>query len=63
MGIIDTKLGQVATICLALTVAKLFPEILTLSVWLWVVLGVVCAIKPVITFFGSGHDAPSAAEG
>ncbi|MGB5659803.1 MAG: hypothetical protein WBO54_10015 [Thermoanaerobaculia bacterium] len=54
LGILDTKLAQGAAVFFALTVVKLFPEVLTLSIWWFVGLSVACAIRPVVTFFG--HD-------
>ena len=51
MGILDTKLAQAAAIFLALSIVKLFPEIMAVSIWWFVGLTVVCAIKPIRTFF------------
>ena len=51
LGILDTKLAQAAAICVALVVAKLLPEIMRLNVWWYVLLGVLFAIKPLITFY------------
>lgn len=51
LGILDTKLAQAATICVALIVVKLIPRILELNVWWFVLLGAVSAIKPLITFY------------
>lgn len=55
LGILDTKLAQGAAIFFVLVIVKLIPEILTLDVWLFAALALLCAIKPVITFFGSGR--------
>jgi hypothetical protein len=52
LGILDTKLAQAAAICVALVSVKLFPQILELDVWWFVLLGAVFAIKPLITFYG-----------
>ncbi len=56
LGIIDTKLAQGAAIFFVLILVKLFPEIMNLNIWWFVVLTVACAIKPMLTFFG-GQDA------
>ena len=52
LGIFDTKLAQAAAICFALIIVKLIPEIMNLSIWWFVVLAVLCAIKPLVTFYG-----------
>lgn len=54
LGIIDTKLAQGASMFLALTIVKFFPRILEPDVWWFIALAAVCAIKPLITFYGSG---------
>jgi hypothetical protein len=50
-GIVDLKLAQAAAFFLALILAKVFPELLSLSVWWYVAICVACAIKPVIDFY------------
>lgn len=60
LGVLDTKLAQGAAIFFALIVVKLVPEILEVSVWWFVALGIACAIKPARTFFG-GRQAPARA--
>ncbi|UCF66815.1 MAG: hypothetical protein JSV80_13665 [Acidobacteriota bacterium] len=60
LGILDTKLAQGAAIFFALVIVKLFPQIMTLSIWWFVGLTVICAIKPVMTFFGEGGQQPRA---
>jgi hypothetical protein len=52
LGIVDTKLAQGGAMFLALVIAKLVPQILSVNVWWFVGLGILCAIKPTITFFG-----------
>lgn len=54
LGILDTKLVQAAAIFFALTIVKIFPQVMNVNIWWFVVLAVVCAIKPLITFFGNG---------
>lgn len=61
LGILDTKLAQGAAVFLALTVVKIFPRILDLNILWFIGLCALCAIKPVITFFGPGADKPSPA--
>jgi hypothetical protein len=52
MGILDTKLAQGAAIFFALIIVKLFPQIMTVSIWWFVGLAAFCAVRPSITFFG-----------
>lgn len=53
LGIVDTKLAQGASMFFALIIVKLLPGILEASVWAFVVLAILFAIKPARTFFGS----------
>jgi len=50
-GIIDVKLAQGAAMFVALIVAKLIPQIMYLSIWWFVLLLVICAIRPVYVFW------------
>jgi len=50
-GIIDEKLAQAAAMFLALIIAKLVPRIMDISIWWFVVLLIVCAIKPLYVFY------------
>ncbi len=50
-GIIDEKLAQAAAIFFALIIVKLFPQIMDISIWWFVVLLIVCAIKPLYVFY------------
>ena len=63
LGIIDTKLAQGSAMCVALVVVKLVPEVLTVSGWWFVGVGIACAIKPMITFFGSGPQSAPRSQG
>lgn len=54
LGILDTKLAQAAAIFFALVVVKLIPQIMNLSIWWFILLAVLCAIKPLVTFYGGG---------
>ena len=51
-GIVDTKLALGAAMFLALTIVKLFPRILDVGVWWFVVLWIAFGIHPMIVFFG-----------
>ena len=50
-GIIDEKLAQAAAISFALIIVKLKPQIMDLSIWWFVGLLIVCAIKPLYVFY------------
>jgi hypothetical protein len=54
LGILDTKLAQAAAIFFALVIVKLIPQIMNLSIWWFVFLALLCAIKPLVTFYGTG---------
>ena len=58
LGVLDTKLAQGAAIFLALVVVKLIPQIMNLSIWWFVLLTVLCAIKPLMTFLAANADSP-----
>ena len=59
LGILDTKLAQAAAIFFALVIVKLIPQIMKLNIWWFVLLAILCAIKPVITFCGSKIESQS----
>ncbi len=50
-GIIDVTLAQGAAMFFALIIAKLIPDIMYLSIWWFVGLLVLCAIKPFYVFW------------
>ena len=50
-SIIDVKLAQGAAMFFALIIAKLIPDIMDLSIWWFVALLVVCAIRPFYVFW------------
>ena len=52
LGILDTKLAQGAAMFLVLVIVKLVPEILTVNIWWFVFLSFVCALRPILIFFG-----------
>lgn len=50
-SLIDIKLAQGAAMFVALIIAKLIPEVMDLSIWWFVGLLVICAIKPFYVFW------------
>jgi len=50
-SLIDVKLAQGAAMFLALIIAKLIPQIMDLSILWFVVLLIICAIKPFYVFW------------
>jgi len=57
LGILDTKLAMGAVMCVAVVIIKLFPEIMDISGWWFVVGAGLFAIKPMIMFFGPSPKA------
>jgi len=49
--IIDVKLAQGAAMFFALIIAKLIPQIMSINVWWFVALLVICAVKPFYMFW------------
>ena len=49
--IIDVKLAQSVAFFLALIIAKLIPDIMDISIWWFIVLLILCAIKPFCVFW------------
>jgi hypothetical protein len=49
--IIDVKLAQGAAMFFALVIAKLIPRIMDMSIWWFVGLLVICAIRPFYVFW------------
>jgi hypothetical protein len=56
MTIVDLKLVQVGSMALILTVAKLVPRIMDLSIWWFVALVVVCMWRPLYIFWIQADD-------
>ena len=54
----DVKLAQWAAVGFALIIVKLFPQIMTLSIWWFVGLLVVCAVRPAYVFYLKKDEAP-----
>ena len=50
-GIIDEKLAQAAAIFFALIIVKLRPEIMDINIWWFVLLLILCAVKPLYVFY------------
>ena len=50
-GIVDVKLAQGAAMFFTLVIAKLIPQIMDLSIWWFVGLLVICAIRPFYVFW------------
>ncbi len=51
-GAWEIKFAQAAAMFLALVVAKLVPQILTISVWWFVIAAALCGIRPIYVFYG-----------
>ena len=54
LGIVDTKLAQAAAIFVVLTIVKAVPSIMQVGIWWFAGLALLCAVHPLITFYGSG---------
>ncbi|MFQ6007814.1 MAG: hypothetical protein ACE5K8_02580 [Candidatus Zixiibacteriota bacterium] len=50
LNIFDVKLAQGAAMFIALILAKLVPDIMEISIWWFVALSALCAIKPAYVF-------------
>lgn len=50
-SVVDVKLAQGVAMFFALVIAKLIPQIMDLSIWWFVGLLVICAIKPFYVFW------------
>ncbi len=57
-GIVDLKLAQAAAFFFALILVKVFPELLSVCIWWYVMLCVACAVKPGIDFFSCPSRQP-----
>lgn len=51
MNIFDVKLAQACAILVALIVVKIVPQIMSISIGWFVVLLVLCAIRPLYVFY------------
>ena len=57
LTIFDLKLVQACAMLVALILVKLIPDIMTISIWWFVVLLVLCALRPVYVFFLRGESS------
>ncbi len=51
LGIIDLNLAQGAAMFFTLTIAKLIPGIMDLSIWWFVALLIICEVRPFYVFW------------
>ncbi len=51
LSIFDIKLVQGAAMFVVLIIVKLIPQIMDINIWWFVILLVVCSIRPVYVFF------------
>ncbi|MFX0200498.1 MAG: hypothetical protein ACFFCW_30640 [Candidatus Hodarchaeota archaeon] len=51
MNIFDVKLAQGCAIFLALIIVKILPQIMSINVWWFVCLLVLCATRPLYAFY------------
>ena len=51
LTIVDLKLIQVASMALILILAKLFPQIMSLSIWWFVAVAIICCARPLYVFW------------
>lgn len=51
LNIFDIKLIQGCTMFMVLIIVKLIPQIMTINIWWFVILLVLCAIRPLYVFF------------
>ena len=49
--LVDVKLAQMTAMFIGLIIAKLIPEILNVSIWWFVALLVLCAVRPFYVFW------------
>ena len=61
--IFDVKLVQGAAMAFALIIVKLFPRIMTLSIWWFVALLVVCTARPCYVIWIKKDGQPAASAG
>lgn len=51
LNIFDIKLVQGCTMFMVLIIVKLIPQIMTINIWWFVILLVLCAFRPLYVFF------------
>ena len=61
LTVVDLKLIQVGSMALILIIVKLFPQIVSLSIWWFVALAIICGLRPLYVFWlrddGIGQQA------
>ena len=51
LDVFDVKLAQLTAMFLTLFIVKLVPGIMTINIWWFVVLAILCTIKPFYAFW------------
>ena len=54
--IFDVKLAQGAAMAVMLIIVKFIPEIMSVSVWWFVALAALCALRPLYAMYIKNHD-------
>jgi len=54
--IFDVKLAQGAAMAFVLILVKFFPQITSLSIWWFVALAVICALRPAYAMWIKDHE-------
>ncbi len=54
MGLIGVKLSSVSALFAGFAIAKLFPEVLSVNVWWFILICIALAVHPLMVFFR--HD-------
>ena len=57
LTIVDVKLVQLMSMAVALILVKWFPQIMSLSIWWFVALFVLCFLRPAYVFWIRGEGA------
>jgi hypothetical protein len=51
LTIFDVKLVQISAMGVILIIVKLIPYIMTINIWWFIALSVICAIRPMYAFY------------
>ncbi|KPJ73584.1 hypothetical protein AMJ52_03435 [candidate division TA06 bacterium DG_78] len=51
LTIFDVKLVQISAMGIILIIVKLIPHVMTINIWWFIVLSVICAIRPMYAFY------------
>jgi hypothetical protein len=54
--IFDVKLAQGAAMAFMLIIVKLFPQIISVSVWWFVAFALICALRPAYVIWGRDRE-------